>query len=124
MEEKAITWKIFGIYLLILALMLIGGTAFGQNIKVKYFNAEWNAANKVTWCHTDKKGLENCKVYTYDIGKDSESQKKYSIVVVPTIIIFKDEEEVARFQADVSFKMAATRKDIQDEIDEQLMSDF
>ena len=41
-----------------------------------------------------------------------------------TIIIFKDGEEVARFQADLSFKMVATEEEVQEEIDNQLMSDF
>jgi len=45
-------------------------------------------------------------------------------VVVPTIIIFKDGEEVKRFQADISFSMKATREELQDIINEQLMSDF
>ena len=51
-------------------------------------------------------------------------KKKYEIAVIPTIIVFKDGEEVARFQADLSFKMVATREEVQEEIDEQLMSDF
>ena len=45
-------------------------------------------------------------------------------MVVPTIIIFKDGEEVKRFQADISFSMKATRKELQDVVNEQLMSDF
>ena len=45
-------------------------------------------------------------------------------MVVPTIIIFKDGEEVKRFQADISFSMKATREELQDVINEQLMSDF
>jgi len=53
-----------------------------------------------------------------------DDAKKYKIAVVPTIIIFKDGEEVARFQADLSFKMIATREEVQEEIDNQLMSDF
>ena len=59
-----------------------------------------------------------------DIGKEPKEAKKYKIAVLPTIIIFKDGEEVARFQADLSFKMVATREEIQEEIDNQLMSDF
>ena len=51
-------------------------------------------------------------------------QKKHGIAVIPTIIIFKDDEEVARFQADLSFKMVATKEEVQEEIDNQLMSDF
>tara|TARA_R100001594_G_scaffold98355_1_gene132788 strand:+ start:6160 stop:6531 length:372 start_codon:yes stop_codon:yes gene_type:complete len=123
MKKLDITWKMFGMYILVIIFMLLSGSAFGQ-ISVKYFNAEWNNSNDVEWCHTEKKGLKDCKVKKYDISKDSESQKKYKIAVVPTIIIFKDGEEVARFQADLSFKMAATREEVQEEIDEQLMSDF
>ena len=44
--------------------------------------------------------------------------------IITTIIIFKDGEEVARFQADLSFKMVATKEEVQEEIDNQLMSDF
>ena len=59
-----------------------------------------------------------------DIAKVTEAQAKYKIAVVPTIIIFKDGEEAARFQADLSFKMVATKEEVQEEIDNQLMSDF
>ena len=38
--------------------------------------------------------------------------------------MFDDGEEVKRFQADLSFKMVATRKDIQEYIDELIMSKF
>ena len=100
--------------------MLASSDAFGQ-IEVKQFNAGWNSTNDVPWVMD----LKDCKTKGYvDIGKDKEAQKKYKIAVVPTIIIFKDEEEVARFQADLSFKMLATREEVQEEIDNQLMSDF
>ena len=69
--------------------------------------------------------LSDCKTISYiDIAKNVKAQKEYKISAVPTIIIFKDDEEVKRFQADLSFKMVATREEIQDEINEQLMSDF
>ena len=107
-------------YLFVLIFWLIVTTAFGQ-IEVTHFNAGWNKANDVDWFMD----LEDCKTKGYtDIAKNTEAQKKYKIAVVPTIIIFKDDEEVARFQADLSFKMVATRKEVQEEIDNQLMSDF
>ena len=108
------------IYILIIILVFISSQAFGQ-ITATHFNAGWNASNSVDWfmdlkeCNT--KGLT-------DIGKQPEEAKKYKIAVVPTIIIFKDGEEVARFQADLSFKMIATKEDVQEEINNQLMSDF
>ena len=112
--------KVFTVYMLIIILTILANSAFGQ-ITVKHFNAEWNKANGVDWFMD----LKDCDTKSsIDISKDSDAQKKYKIAVVPTIIIFKDGEEVARFQADLSFKMLATREEVQEEIDEQLMSDF
>ena len=120
MKKSDITWKVFGSYILILILMLWAGIATAQ-IQVAQFNAGWNSANDVPWVQK----LSDCKtIGYYDISKDKEIQKEYKIAVVPTIIIFKDGEEVARFQADLSFKMVATREEVQEEIDNQLMSDF
>ena len=108
------------IYLFVIIFCLIVTTAFGQ-IEVKQFNAGWNSANDIKWVQ----GLEDCKTISYtDIAANSSAQTEYKIAVVPTIIIFKDGEEVARFQADLSFKMLATREEVQEEIDNQLMSDF
>jgi hypothetical protein len=45
-------------------------------------------------------------------------------VVVPTLILFKDGEEVKRWQAGIDFKIAETEDDIQEEVDEQNLSDF
>jgi len=105
---------------LIFLLMLFCNIAFSQ-IELKHFNAGWNSANDVSWFMD----LEDAKTKGYtDIAKDTEAQTKYKIAVVPTIIIFKDGEEVARFQADLSFKMVATKEEVQEEINDQLMSDF
>ena len=120
MAKIDIAWKIFGIYLLVLILVCLSGKASGQ-ISISQFNAGWNSANEVPWVM----GLEDCNTYAYiDIAKDTEAQTKHKIAVIPTIIIFKDGEEVARFQADLSFKMVATREEVQGEIDNILMSDF
>ena len=104
---------------LLLILMLFSKVTFAQ-LEAIHFNAGWNETNNVPWfmdldCKT--KGL-------VDIAKNADEAKKYKIAVVPTIIIFKDGEEELRFQADLSFKMVSTKKDVQDAIDELLMSDF
>ena len=105
---------------LLFLLILFSKTTFAQ-IELKHFNAGWNSANDVPWFMD----LEDAKTKGYvDIAKDTKAQTKYKIAVVPTIIIFKDDEEVARFQADLSFKMLATKEEVQEEIDNQLMSDF
>ena len=107
-------------YLLVLVFILISGNAFSQ-IKVIQFNAGWNKANEAPWVMK----LEDCNTIGYiDIATNKEAQKEYKIAVIPTIVIFKDGDEVARFQADLSFKMVATREEVQEEINDQLMSDF
>ena len=112
--------KIFSVYLLVILLILLANTSFGQ-ITVKHFNAGWNEVNGVDWIMD----LKDCDTKGYvDIAKDPDVQKEHKIAVVPTIIIFKDGEEVARFQADLSFKMVATKEEVQEEINNILMSDF
>ena len=107
-------------YILIVLLALFANNVFAQ-IQVSQFNAAWNKTNEVAWVGD----LSDCETISYvDIGTQAEMAKKHKIAVVPTIIIFKDSEEVARFQADLSFKMVATREEVQEEIDDQLMSDF
>ena len=118
MNKIDATWRIFSIYMLILILMLFAQNSFGQ-MKAICFNAEWNKANNIEWF--DK--LTDIEKETMDIGV-GDCQKKYQIAIVPTIVILKDGEEVKRFQADLSFKLLATREEIQETIDEIIMSDF
>ena len=106
---------------LLVVLLILISISVNAQIKVEQYNAGWNSANDVPWVMD----LEDVKTSGYiDIAKDTEAQAKHKIAVVPTIIIFKDGEEVARFQADLSFKMLATKEEVQDEISNQLMSDF
>ena len=105
---------------IILTLLMAFSITANAQIVVTEFNAEWNATNGVEWLSK----LSDCDIAKVDIMKQAELQKKHKIVIVPTIIIFKDGEEIKRFQADLSFKMLATKKELQGVIDEQIMSDF
>ena len=116
-------YKIFSTYLLILFLILFSNNAFGQSICkedvcVVEFNAGWNDKNSVDFLSE----LTDCGIKKINIDKGDWAEK-YNIVVVPTIIIFNG-KEVERFQADLSFAMKATKEDIQEIVDEILMSDF
>ena len=92
-----------------------------KDISVVEFWADWNKANGVEWINS----LDEIRTIAYiDVATDKEAQTKYKIAVIPTIIIFKEGEEAIRFQADLSFKMVATKEEVQEEIDNQLMSDF
>ena len=124
MKEKInYTWQIFGVYILIIIFMLFAGTMFGQNICkedicVVEFNASWNKSNGVDYLNT----LTDCGVKRISID-EGDWQKKYNIVIVPTVIVFNG-KEVKRFQADISFKLLATKEEVQEVIDEVIMSDF
>ena len=116
-------YKIFGVYVLIIIFTLLSGTAFGQkickeDICVVEFNAGWNESNSVDYLNK----LTDCGVKRINIDK-GDWAIKYSIVVVPTIIVFNG-KEIERFQADLSFSMKATREDVQDVVNEILMEDF
>ena len=87
---------------------------------VTHFNAAWYDPNKVSYIGK----LTDCDIVYVDIAKAPKLQSKHEIVVVPTVVIFKDGEEMKRYQADISFSMKATRKEMQNFIDELLMSDF
>ena len=106
-------------YTLSTLFALISFSMFSQ-ITVTHFNAGWNSANDVQWVEK----LSDCDITKVDIATDPKIQQKHNVVVVPTIIVFQDGEEVKRFQADLSFKIAATREELQDYIDELVMSAF
>ena len=110
--------RMFAIYL-ILILMFIVSSSSGQ-IVVTHFNAAWNDPNKVSYIGE----LTDCDIVYVDIAAAPKLQTKHKIIVVPTVVIYRDGEEVKRFQADISFSMQATKEDMQDVIDELLMEDF
>ena len=84
------------------------------------FNASFNAANKVEWLPK----LSDCETERVDITTDSRWSKEYKIVVVPTIVIFNNNEEVKRFQANIMMEMEATKDDVQGAIDDIIMEGF
>jgi len=113
-------WKVFTGYLLIILLLILSSGEVFSQVVVTHFNAAWNDPNKVSYIGK----LTDCDIVYVDIAVSPKLQAKHEIVVVPTVVIFKDGEEMKRFQADISFSMKATRKDMQGIIDELIMSDF
>ena len=85
--------------------------------------AEFNAPFSGTQCeYLDK--LTDCDLAKIDISTQPKLQSKHKIVVVPTLIVFYDGEEVARFQANIMMQMESSKKEVQGKIDEIIMSDF
>ena len=105
-------------FLLIPFLLL--SNFLGAQIVVIHFNAGWNEANNVAWVEE----LEDCDIEYVDIAKKPKLQQQYEVVVVPTILILQYDEEKKRYQADLSFKLSATREEVQEKIDELVLSGF
>ena len=123
MKKIDCVWNIFLGYIILIFFILLAGSLSAQSpckedICVVEFNAGWNEANNAKYL--DK--LTDCGTKRILIDK-GDWQKKYGIVVVPTIIVFNG-KEVKRWQADLSFKMLATREEVQEVVDEIIMSDF
>jgi hypothetical protein len=91
-----------------------------SGVCVVEFNASFNEANSVDWIDE----LSDCEGKRVDIGAEPDLQKEHKIVVVPTVIIFNDGEEVERFQANIMMQLEATQDDVQKAVDEIIMSDF
>lgn len=121
--EETMNFRMVLAYIFLMLCMFVAGTAFGQNmcnsdICVVQFNASWNASNSVDYL--DK--LTDCEVMNVNIDEGTY-QSDYEIVVVPTIIVFNG-KEVERFQANIMMQMEATRKEVQNVVDEIIYSDF
>ena len=104
---------------LLIPFILLTHYVSGQ-VVVLHFNAGWNEANDVTWVDE----LEDCEIEHIDIAKKPKLQQKWKVVVVPTVLILQYDEEKKRYQADLSFKMSATREEVQEKIDEIILSGF
>jgi len=106
--------KLFTILLLFFTTQMMG------QVTVIHFNADWNKSHDVEWVED----LSDCDIEYVDIAKKPKLQSEYSIVVVPTIIVLQYDEEKKRYQADLSFKLTATKEEVQDYIDELILSGF
>ena len=108
------------IYICLLAMTPLGMTIPDSGVCVVEFNASFNAGNSVDWLDE----LSDCKGKRVDIAANPELQKEYKIVVVPTIIVFNDGDEVERFQANIMMQLEATQDEVQEAVDEIIMSAF
>tara|TARA_R100001443_G_scaffold44432_2_gene57365 strand:- start:10056 stop:10427 length:372 start_codon:yes stop_codon:yes gene_type:complete len=95
-------------------------TLSSDGIVVVEFNAAFNKQNSVDWIEK----LSDCKTDRVDIAASPQLQAEHKIVVVPTIIVFNEGKEVKRFQANIMMQIDANRNDVQEAVDEIIMSDF
>ncbi len=105
---------------ILLIIFFLLSTIVKSQVVVLHFNAGWNESNNVSWVED----LSDCDLDFIDIAKKPNLQKKYSIVVVPTLVVLQYDEEKKRYQADLSFKLTATKEEVQEYIDELILSGF
>ena len=108
------------IYICLFAITSLGMKIPDSGVCVVEFNASFNAANSVDWIDN----LSDCKGRRVDIATEPDLQKEHKIVVVPTVIVFNEGEEVKRFQANIMMQLEATQDEVQEAVDEIIMSDF
>ena len=106
------------LHILIALFFFFVGICLGQ-VSVIHFNSEWNAENSF-----DISVLKDCDIDSVIICDYPKLQEKHKIKSVPTIIIFDDEEEVIRFEANIMMQLEATKKEIQKEIEKILLAKF
>jgi len=93
---------------------------FSSGLVVVEFNASFNKSNEVQWLPK----LTDCETERIDITADARWASEYKIVVVPTLLVLNNNEEVKRFQANIMMSMEATKKEVQNSIDEIVMEAF
>ena len=103
------------LYITVMTCMFFCGTAFGQDfittdnfddkiakdiIAIEFW-AGWNSANEFAELET----LKQCEKYRVDIGVNSKLQTAFSVISVPTVIIFDNGVEKERFAANIMFQL-------------------
>ena len=105
-------------YIILGLFFFFVGSCFGQ-VSVVHFNSEWNEENNY-----DISTLKDCETSAVVICHNVELQEKHSILSVPTVIIFENDVEITRFQANIMMKLEATNKEIQNAINKVHLAKF
>ena len=122
------------IYVFVMLLVFSIGTCSAQefadasNFKNKIakdvvaieFWADWNKMNQFN----ELNKLKGCNVYRVDIMSSMDIQNDYNITAVPTVIIFDNGIEKARFNPNVMFKLDADKKTVQHSVDTITLNKF
>jgi thioredoxin-related protein len=122
------------LYVLMMVFMFLCGTALSQDyitadnfknkiakdITIVEFWAEWNQMNQFN----ELNKLKGCNVYRIDIMSYMDVQMNYNVTAIPTVIIFDNGVEKARFNPNVMFKLDADKKTVQHSVDTITLNKF
>lgn len=98
---------------LFIAFLLVVSFNAKAQISLVHINAEFNASNDWTEIY-DITGAKRLNGY---IDQKPGLKEGYNIRYVPTLILFKDGEEIERWEAGLDMKLHVTAKEIQSKID-------
>jgi len=84
------------------------------------FWADWNKMNQFN----ELNKLKGCNVYRVDIMSSMDIQNDYNVTAIPTVIIFDNGIEKARFNPNVMFKLEADKKTVQHAVDTITLNKF
>lgn len=102
----------------IILLTSLAYFSYGQ-VRVTHFNSDWNVENNF-----DISKLKECDTDYVVICHNEELQEQHNIKSVPTIIVFEDEKEIKRYEANIMMELTCSRKDIQSVIDSVYLKRF
>ncbi len=92
--------------ILTLAMLLLSSVLYSQKYVLVEINSEWNLKNSAK---IDKvKNVEHRVTYL----EDQTPSFKKKIKSVPLAILYKDNDAIARWDADISFKLIVTEEQI------------
>ena len=84
------------------------------------FWADWNKTNQFN----ELNKLKGCNAYRIDIMSYMDIQMNYNVTAIPTVIIFDNGVEKARFNPNVMFKLDADKKTVQHSVDTITLNKF
>lgn len=87
---------------------------WGKGLAVVQYNAEFNKSNSVK----NLQRVSDARVFNAWIDKHPELKELGRIKSVPTIIVYKDGEEIRRWEAGIMMNLTITHHDVQEYIDE------
>ena len=94
--------------------LLLSAPVYGQNALV-HINAGFNKSND--WYGIGV--VTNTKVYNGYIDNNPAIKEKYNISRVPTLILFKEGQEVKRWEGSLDMKLHVKISEVQNKIDDK-----
>ena len=101
----------------LLTVLFVSAASSQERLDVLHFNYRWNESNNY-----DLRGIKNAKIQ-YVWLEDQPQNIRQSIKSVPVIAILgKDGKVKMQYVADISFKIQATKEEVQNSINRILLN--